>query len=85
MILAPVEGLLEGEIGNLRPPQKEYLRPIQHNALKLLKLINDLLDLAKIDEQYLRLRVEQTDLVGLVSEIARLPNLATRHRLSERL
>ncbi len=69
MILAPVEGLLEGEIGNLRSPQKEYLRPIQHNALKLLKLINDLLDLAKIDEQYLRLRTEQTDLVELVSEI----------------
>ena len=70
MIMAPLEGLLEGEIGNLRPQQKEYLRPIQRNALKLLKLINDLLDLSKMDEQYLRLRVEQTDLVGLVSDIA---------------
>jgi signal transduction histidine kinase len=69
MILAPLEGLLEGELGSLRPTQKEYLRPIQRNALKLLKLINDLLDLAKIEENYLRLRVEQTDLVGLVTEI----------------
>ncbi len=69
MIMAPLEGLLEGEIGNLRPHQKEYLRPIQRNALKLLKLINDLLDLAKIEEKYLRLRVEQTNLVGLVTDI----------------
>ncbi len=27
MILAPLEGLLEGEIGNLRPQQRDYLRP----------------------------------------------------------
>ena len=69
MILAPLEGLLDGDLGNLRQNQKAYLRPIQHNALKLLKLINDLLDLAKIDEQYLRLRVEPTDLVDLVSKV----------------
>jgi signal transduction histidine kinase len=69
MILAPLEGLLDGDLGNLRPQQKEYLRPIQQNALKLLKLINDLLDLAKIDEHYLRLRVEPTELVQLVTEI----------------
>jgi len=69
MIIAPVEGLLEGEIGNLQQSQKEYLRPIRHNALKLLKLINDLLDLAKIDEQFLRLRVERTDLIALLNEI----------------
>jgi signal transduction histidine kinase len=69
MILAPLEGLLEGDFGNLGRYQREYLRPIRQNALKLLKLINDLLDLAKIDERFLRLRVEQTDLVGLVTEI----------------
>ena len=69
MILAPLESLLDGQIGDLRPQQKEYLRPIQRSAFKLLKLINDLLDLAKIDEQYLRLRIEQTDLVSLVNNI----------------
>lgn len=69
MILAPLEGLLEGDFGNLGRQQREYLRPIRQNALKLLKLINDLLDLAKIDERFLRLRVEPTDLVGLVTEI----------------
>ena len=69
MILAPIEGMLEGDFGNLQLQQREYLRPIRHNALKLLKLINDLLDLAKIDEQYLRLRVEPTDAVALVTEI----------------
>jgi signal transduction histidine kinase len=69
MILAPLQGLLDGDVGSLRPQQKDYLRPIQQNALKLLKLINDLLDLAKIEEDYLRLRIQQTDMVGLVTEI----------------
>ena len=69
MILAPLEGLLDGELGNLRPHQRQYLEPIQRNALKLLKLINDLLDLAKLEEDYLRLRVEQTDLSALLTEM----------------
>ncbi len=69
MILAPIDGMLEGEFGNLQLQQREYLRPIRQNALKLLKLINDLLDLAKIDEQFLKLRLERTDCAGLVAEI----------------
>lgn len=69
MIMAPLESLLDGEVGHLKPQQKEYLRPIQRNAMKLLRLINDLLDLAKLEENYLHLHVERTDLVNLLQEI----------------
>ena len=69
MILAPLEGLIEEDVGGLTPQQKDFLRPIWKNALKLLKLINDLLDLAKLDESHIRLRVERTDLTGLLGEI----------------
>jgi len=83
MILAPLEGLLDGDFGNFSRAQREYLRPIRQNALRLLKLINDLLDLAKIDERFLRLRVEQTELTGLVTEIVEQSQpLAARKEIS---
>jgi signal transduction histidine kinase len=69
MILAPLESLLEAEPAPLPPRHREHLNLIWRSAMKLLKLINDLLDLAKIDERYLRLRVEPTDLTALLSEI----------------
>jgi len=82
MILAPLEGLIEEDVGGLTPQQKDFLRPIWKNALKLLKLINDLLDLAKLDESHLRLRVERTDLTGLLGEIVEHTRpLATRKKI----
>jgi signal transduction histidine kinase len=69
MILSPLESMLAGDLADLRPAQREHLEPIHRHALKLLKLINDLLDLAKLDERHVRLRAEQTDLVALVTEI----------------
>ena len=69
MILAPLEGLLEENVGALSSEQKDFLRPIWRNALKLLKLINDLLDLAKLDEKHLRLSITRTSMVELLEEV----------------
>lgn len=69
MILAPLEALLEDARTAFEPAQREYLHAIRANALRLLKLINDLLDLARLEEKYLRLRVEAVDLPALLSEI----------------
>ncbi len=69
MILAPLEALLEDARAAFEPAQREYLHAIRANALRLLKLINDLLDLARLEEKYLRLRVEAVDLPALLTEI----------------
>ena len=69
MILSPIESMIEGEMGEFSGSQRKYLVPIRRNALKLLKLINDLLDLARIEERFMRIRVERTDLTELLSEI----------------
>jgi signal transduction histidine kinase len=82
MILAPLEGLLAEEFGPLTPTQRAYLQANQRNAIRLLKLINDLLDLAKKEEGYLRLRVERSDLRALLEEVVAYASpLASRKKL----
>lgn len=67
MILAPLETVL-GSAG-VSAATRKYLDGIWASALKLLKLINDLLDLAKMGEKFLRLRIKQDSLVGLLTEL----------------
>ncbi len=56
LMLAPVESLLGGDFGELGGPQREYLQTVHTNGLRLLKLINNLLDLAKIEGAQLRIQ-----------------------------
>ena len=49
LTLSPVEAMLQGEMGPLQEKQKAYLTSVHTNALRLLKLINNLLDLAKLE------------------------------------
>src|SRR5688572_24417189 len=56
LTLAPVEAMLAGQFGELSEVQRSYLETVQSNGLRLLKLINNLLDLAKIESQQLAIR-----------------------------
>jgi len=49
LILAPLESILKGELGETNPHQHKQIQIMYNNSLRLLKLINNLLDLAKID------------------------------------
>jgi PAS domain S-box-containing protein len=69
LILGPAEVLL-GAGSNLSDQQRRQIGVIQRNATALLKHVNDLLDLAKLDAQRMDLHNTRVDLAALVREQA---------------
>ncbi len=65
LMLAPLKSLLEGKLS--RPPVlKDTYETMQRNGYKLLKLINNLLDLNKLEEGKMRLKVKPVNLVEFI-------------------
>jgi PAS domain S-box-containing protein len=58
-----------GKAGALTPTQVEYLGDIVNSSNHLLQLINDVLDLAKIESGRTEIRVEMVDLNRLAGEV----------------
>ncbi|MDF1550068.1 MAG: response regulator [Bacteroidales bacterium] len=67
LIIGPIETLLENE--KLGAQIKRSLSMMSRNAHRLLRLVNQLLDLRKIEKGKLKLQARQTDLIKFVSEI----------------
>jgi signal transduction histidine kinase len=63
MVLTPLELLMQGEMGEPTEAQRSSFQTMYRSALKLLKLINDLLDLSRLEESKLRLDIDEHDLV----------------------
>lgn len=69
LILSPVENLLEQRLGPLSKEQHRVLDITRRNALRLLELINDLLDFAKLEAGKPTLRRVSVDMNELVDEL----------------
>lgn len=69
LILTPIESILNDRSVNLSAQQKVQFQYIYKNALGLLKLINDLLDIAKMDEARMKLRIQRVDLKEKIEQI----------------
>lgn len=66
LIVSPVDAMLN----TIEPgPDRDALKVVRRNASRLLRMIDDLLDLAKLEGGGLRLRVEQLDLTVLVEQV----------------
>ncbi|GHT18867.1 hybrid sensor histidine kinase/response regulator [Bacteroidia bacterium] len=66
LIISPLEKLIsENKDTNL---QKTYLM-IQRNAKRILRLINQLMDVRKIDKGQMKLHYRQTDMVGFIEDL----------------
>lgn len=63
-----VENMLEGLTGPLTEKQTHYLSRVRHNADRLTRLLNDLLDLARIEAGRLRLRLMPVNIPEMVRE-----------------
>ena len=67
LILAPLEELLANT--KIGPAQKHNLQLIHKNVIRLLRLVNQLIDFRKIEVDKMRVRASENDLISFVSEI----------------
>ena len=69
-MLGPLEEVLPEARERLGPERHEQLVTVRRNALRLLKLVNTLLDFSRIEAGRVQAVYEPTDLAGVTSEIA---------------
>lgn len=82
LILGPVENLMDSA-NNLSETQRRQLGVIQRSAASLLKHVNDLLDLAKLDAHHMDLHRTRLDMAALVRDQAeQFHVVAPQHELS---
>jgi signal transduction histidine kinase len=70
LMLAPVEDALADAGRPLDPQQRERLETAHRNSLRLLKLVNTLLDFSRIEAGRVEARYEATDLAALTADLA---------------
>ncbi|MBK9711639.1 MAG: GAF domain-containing protein [Kouleothrix sp.] len=64
-----VDLLLLGTLGAVSQPQGEFLKVVKHNVARLVELIDDLLDVSKVEAGEIRLRREPIDLSEVLYEV----------------
>jgi signal transduction histidine kinase len=70
LMLGPVEELLAKSHTDLSPASKGQLEIVNRNGLRLLRLVNSLLDFSRIEAGRVKARYEPTDLATFTIELA---------------
>ncbi|MBB4689934.1 chemotaxis protein CheB [Paractinoplanes abujensis] len=71
LTLGPLEQLLDTPVADLRPDEVHTAVRVAHrNALRLLRLVNTLLEFAQLEQGRRRLRLEDVDLAALTTDLA---------------
>ncbi len=70
LMLGPVEELLSRGHTDLTPAAKSQLEIVNRNGMRLLRLVNTLLDFSRIEAGRVQARYEPTDLSGFTAELA---------------
>jgi signal transduction histidine kinase/ligand-binding sensor domain-containing protein/AraC-like DNA-binding protein/AmiR/NasT family two-component response regulator len=66
LLVSPLEKLLQG---NFDQPTQKNLQRMQRNVYRLLGLVNQILDIRKIDKGQMKLKYTETEIVGFVQEV----------------
>ncbi|HEY0737021.1 MAG TPA: ATP-binding protein [Herpetosiphonaceae bacterium] len=72
LMLGPLEATLNAAQGSLSAPDREHLEVAYRNALRLLKLVNTLLDFSRIEADRAQASYEPVDLAALTADLASL-------------
>ncbi|MEO5893615.1 MAG: substrate-binding domain-containing protein [Ferruginibacter sp.] len=67
LILGPLEELLDNH--NIRFADRQYLTLIQKNVIRLLRLVNQLIDFRKIESDKMKILATENDLVQFTNDI----------------
>lgn len=70
LTLGPLDNLLEGVHGDLEAPVQDQLHIMRRNAQRLLHLINQLLDLSRLEAGGMMLQAREDNIVAFVKSIA---------------
>lgn len=70
LILGPLEELLSSRRGPINPEQRHELELLKRNSLRLLKLVNTLLDFSRVEAGGIEARLEPTDLAQLTRDLS---------------
>jgi signal transduction histidine kinase len=71
-IIGLAELMHDGKVGPVAPDHKEYLRDILTSSGHLMQLINDVLDLAKVESGKIEFHPEVVDVARVVAEVCHI-------------
>jgi signal transduction histidine kinase/CheY-like chemotaxis protein len=69
LLRGPLDDLLAGKIGEISPAQREAVALARRNALRMLELVDTLLDFSKLQAQRMRASFELLDLASCTREL----------------
>ncbi|GAB4411285.1 MAG: hypothetical protein Fur0044_05250 [Anaerolineae bacterium] len=58
------------QVGELNPIQRRFVQVIQSNANRLTELVNDILEISRIETGRINLELEALDIIDLIGEVA---------------
>jgi len=71
-IIAPLQSLRQGDVGSLNIDQNDLLDQMHRNAIRLLDLINQMLDFSKLEAGKAHLRLSSVDIIDYTNDIVSL-------------
>lgn len=91
LIIGPIQSILEGQLGEVTPQQRQYLETMEQNGRRLLRLINNLLDMAKLEAERMTLSISRVDIVEMagflsssVSSLAERKNIRLKTKFPDK-
>ena len=77
LIMSPLHKLQKRDMD---PDMREDLKTIEHNAGRIQNLVNQILDIRKIDKHQMKLQCQETDIVQYVGNVLKSYEYAARER-----